>query len=98
MSDSPLYEKLIFENEDKGFQYRLVVSEFRGEQYLHLRKYFQSYEGDWIATKEGASFIASMDNIYSLLDGLIELTSKAESTESVLKHFEDKIKDLKLSA
>jgi hypothetical protein len=93
-----LYDKIIYENPDKGYQYRLVVSDFRGEQYLHVRKYFQTYEGDFVPSKEGATFIASMDNIYALLDGLIELTSKAESVESVTQHFRDKIKDLNISA
>ena len=43
-----LYEKLIFENEEKGFQYKLTVSEFREVQYLHVRKYFLSYEGEYV--------------------------------------------------
>lgn len=87
-----LYEKVIWENEDKGFQLKLVVSEFRGEQYIHLRKYFLSYEGDYIPTKEGATMPASISNIYNLLDGIIELCSKEESTESINAYFKEKLK------
>ena len=81
MSDA-LYEKIIFENEEKGFQYRLTVSEFREVQYLHLRKYFLSYEGDYVPTKEGASIPVSIQNLFALLDGLIELSSKEESLDA----------------
>ena len=37
------YEKTIYENLEKGYQLRLVVNEFRGVQYLHIRKYFLTY-------------------------------------------------------
>lgn len=93
-----LYEKIIFENLEKGFQYRLTVSDFRDQEYLHLRKYFLSYEGDWVATKEGAAIPASIQNTYALLDGLLELCSKAEGADSIIHHLESKITDLKLSA
>jgi hypothetical protein len=82
-----LYEKLVYENETKGYQLRLVVNEFRGVQYVHLRKYFLSYEGDYVPSREGVSMEASMDNILSLLDGLMEIVSKEERQDLVLKHF-----------
>ncbi len=74
-----LYEKLIYENEPKAYQLRMVVNDFRGVQYLHIRKYFLTYEGEYQASKEGISMEASMHNIYSLLDGLIEICSNEES-------------------
>ncbi len=99
MSDSELlYEKLIYENLEKGQQYRLTVSEFRDVQYLHVRKYFLDYEGEWVPTKEGAAIPATIQNTYALLDGLIEICSKEESIDSLIKHFEQKIIDLKSSA
>lgn len=93
MTDA-LYEKLILENEDKGYQYRLTVSEFRDVQYLHLRKYFLSYEGEYIPSSEGASIPATIQNIFALLDGLIDICSKEESEEAILRYFGSKIKDL----
>lgn len=80
---------------DKGYQYRLTVSEFRELEYLHIRKYFLSYEGEWVATKEGAAIPASIQNTYALLDGLLELCSKAEGNEAIIQHLETKISDLK---
>lgn len=90
-----LYEKIISENEEKGTQLRLVISEFRGVQYLHLRKYFLSFEGEYVPSKEGASMPATISSIYSLLDGLIEVCSKEESIDSISKHFSDKLSTLK---
>ena len=95
MSDEAvLYEKLIYDNQDKFYQLRLVANEFKGRQYIHVRKYFQTYEGDYQASREGVSMEASISNILSLLDGLIELVSKEEAISSISAHFRDKISDL----
>lgn len=91
------YEKTIYENLEKGYQLRLVVNEFRGVQYLHIRKYFLSYEGAWTPSKEGVSMAASLQNVFALLDGMIEISSKSESLDSITTHFEDKISQLKSS-
>ena len=90
-----MYEKTIFENEEKGFQYRLTVSEFRGVEYLHVRKYFLSYEGEWVPTKEGATIPATIQNTFALLDGLIELCSQSEGLDVITEYFSNKINDLK---
>jgi hypothetical protein len=37
---------------------------------------------------------ASMNNIFSLLDGLIEICSKEEAVEVINTYFKDKILDL----
>jgi hypothetical protein len=99
MSDSEvLYEKILFENEAKGFQLRLVVSEFKDIQYLHIRKYFLSFEDGYVPSKEGISMAASISNIYALLDGLIEICSHEEGIDAIATHFAQKIKDLTLLA
>lgn len=95
MSDAPLYEKVISENLEKGTQLRLVVNDFRDVQYLHLRKYYLSYDEGFVPTKEGASMPATISSIYALLDGLVEICSFEESIDSITKHFQDKIDQLK---
>jgi hypothetical protein len=90
-----LYEKIIHENPDKEMQLRLVLNEFRGKQYLHLRKYFLSFDDGYIPTKEGASMEATISNVYALLDGLLELVAKSEGIDGIEKHFSDKISNLK---
>jgi hypothetical protein len=86
MDSNILYEKLIEENLDKGFQIKLVVNDFKDVTYLQLRKYFLSYEGDWIPSREGVSIPASLQNIYSLLDGLFDICSQAEG-EEIIKNY-----------
>lgn len=97
MDDTPLYEKLIYENEPKSYQLKLVVNEFKGLYYVHIRKYFLSYDSEWVPSKEGVSMEASFENILSLLDGLMEIVSKEEASETILKHFGDKLNVLKSS-
>jgi hypothetical protein len=75
---------------EKGFQIRLVVNEFREVIYFQLRKYFLTYEGEWQASKEGISIPASIENIYGLLDGLVDICSNAEG-EEIVKHYADKL-------
>lgn len=87
MDSNILYDKVIEENMDKGFQVRLVVNDFRDVTYLQLRKYFLSYEGDWVPSREGVSVPASLENIYSLLDGLFEICAGAEGEEIVKKYY-----------
>ena len=96
MAEEPeLYERIIYQNDDKFYQLRLVVNEFRGQQYVHIRKYFLTYEGEYQASREGVSMVASINNIYSLLDGLLEIVSKEEAIEAINTYFSNKIIDLK---
>ena len=95
MSDKPLYEKILSENPEKGSQLRLVISLFRDVEYLHIRKYFLSYDEGYVPTKEGISMPATISSIYALLDGLVEICSYEESIDAVSKHFSDKIDALK---
>lgn len=96
MTEEPvLYEKLIYSNEDKFYQLRLTCTEFRDKYYVNVRKYFQTYEGDFQPSREGVSMEASISNILALLDGLIELVSKEEAAETILKHFGSKLSELR---
>ena len=90
MDSNILYERLIEENLEKGFQVKLVVNDFRDVTYIQLRKYFLTYEGDWQASREGVSIPASIENIHSLLYGLLDICAKAKG-EEVIKFFHDQI-------
>ena len=79
MDANILYERLIEENMEKGFQVKLVVNEFRDVIYVQLRKYFLSYEGDWVPSREGISIPASIENIHSLQS--YQISADVEYTE-----------------
>ena len=94
-SESPvLYDKLIYQNDIKSYQLRLVVNTFRDIYYVHIRKYFLSYESEWVASKEGVSMEASIHNILSLLDGLMDIASKEEASAMINKHFKDRLNEI----
>jgi hypothetical protein len=86
------YEKLIEENMDKGFQVRLVVNDFRETTYIQLRKYFLSYEGEWVPSREGVSIPASLENMRGIIDGMLDICARAEG-EEIIQHYYNKIKD-----
>lgn len=87
MEEPELYEKIISDNDAKFYQLRLVVNEFKGKTYLHIRKYFLSYEGEYVPSSEGVSMEASIDSIKNLLDGLIEISSFAESSDGFKTYY-----------
>ena len=91
MDENILYSKTIEENMDKGFQVRLAVNDFRDTTYIQLRKYFLSYEGEWVPSREGVSIPASTENIYAILDGLFEICSVAEGDE-IITHYAQRLK------
>ena len=96
MADSELlYEKIINSSDEKGQQLRLVMNIFREVEYLHLRKYYQNFEGEFVPSKEGASMPATIGNMYALLDGLLEVVAKEEGIDAIAEHFGSKISDLK---
>lgn len=84
--DKVLYEKLISENFEKNYQVRLVVSSFRGVNYLSLRKYFLSFDEGFIPSKEGISMVFEIDSSFKLLDGMVDICSDAESIKAVANH------------
>lgn len=91
MADSELlYKKIIYDNQDKFYQLNLTVSEFREKFYVNVRKYFLSYDGEYIPSKEGISMEASISNVLSLLDGLIDIVSKEEAIDLIDDYFRNK--------
>ena len=48
-----VYEKIINQNAEGTEQVRLTINEFRGIEYLHLRKYYLDFDGDFKPTKDG---------------------------------------------
>jgi|TARA_Y100000389_G_C17373430_1_gene470302 hypothetical protein len=89
-----VYEKVVHYDEDKEVQIRLTVSAFRGIEYLHLRKYYLSFEEEWCPTPDGIAFPIDFSNTRELFCGLVEILSLAESKEIIEEHFSDLIQDI----
>lgn len=76
--DGVVFEKLISENPEKFQETRFIVSCFRGEHYLSLRKYFLSYDEGFIASREGISIKYEMSSSLKLLEALMEIIPLGE--------------------
>jgi len=88
------YEKVIHYDEAKETQVRLVVNEFRGIEYLHVRKYFLDFDEEWRAGREGVAMPLDLSNSRELFAGLIEILSLAESKEILEEFFKDYIDEM----
>jgi hypothetical protein len=84
-----MYSKIIHYDEFKQTQVRLVVSSFRGVEYLSLRKYYQDFDEEWKPTPEGVNMPLDFNNSRELFVGLTEIISLAESREIIEENFKD---------
>ena len=88
--DAPeVYEKIVSENDEGTEQVRLTVNEFRGTEYLHLRKYYLDFEGDFKPSKDGVALRLDFNNSKLLFEGLVEILSLEEAKNILESHFKD---------
>jgi len=87
-----IYSKTIAKGDD--FQIRLTVSEWNDIEYLHLRKYYLTFEETWMPTKDGVSMPLDLENISLLFGALVELLAGAESKELLEEYFKETLDDL----
>ena len=90
------FSRIIYQDDSKNLQLRVVLGEFREIEYLHIRKYFQSYEGDWVPSSEGVSVPITIDIVIKLTDALLELCSNSEGDDLLHKHYIEKLQKSKL--
>lgn len=84
-----VYEKIISENEDATEQIRLTINTFREIEYLHLRKYYLDFDGDFKPSKDGVAMKLDFENSRKLFEGLVEILSLAEAKGILESHFKD---------
>jgi len=87
-----IYSRIIHDNEHN--QIRLVINEFRGVEYLHLRKYYLTFEEEWAPSSEGISFPLDLINVRELFTGLVEVLSLAESKDNIVEHFKELLSEI----
>ena len=92
-----VYEKLNYENADGTEQVRLTINEFRDVEYIHLRKYYLDFDGDFKPTKDGVAMPLDFQNSKALFEGLVEILSLAESKGILETHFKDILDEIYLS-
>ena len=84
-----MYEKIISENKEGTEQIKLTVNTFRGVEYMHLRKYYLDFDGEFKPSKDGLAMKLDFNNSRGLFEGLVEILSLAESKNILETHFKD---------
>jgi len=84
-----VYERVIHYDEAKHIQVKLIVSTFRGVEYLGIRKYYLDFDEEWKPSNEGISIPLDLNNSKELFIGLTEILSLAESKQVIADTFKD---------
>jgi hypothetical protein len=92
-----LYEKVISENEEGTEQVKLTINTFYDTEYLHLRKYYLDFDGNFKPSKDGVAMKLDFNNSKNLFEGLVEILSLAESKSILETHFKDILDEIYLS-
>jgi hypothetical protein len=90
MSDE-IYSRIIYYDENKDIQVRLGINEFRGVEYLFLRKYYRTFEGEFAPSNEGVNMPLGIENSREMFAGLVEILSLAESKQIIIDNFKELI-------
>ena len=91
-----VYEKLIHYDEAKEMQYRLTINVFRGVEYLSIRKYYLTFDEEWMPTRDGVSMPLDFNNSRELFAGLVDILSLAESKEILEEQFKEQLDNIYL--
>lgn len=89
-----IYERVIYQDESNTSQVRLVVNNFRGKEYLHLRKYYLDFDGEWHPTPQGIAIPLEVESSIELFKGIAEIMSLAESRDAIEEFFGDTIREI----
>ena len=92
-----IYQTIISEKESGDEQVRLTINEFKGVEYIHLRKYYLDFDGEFKPTKQGVAMSLTFENSRRLFEGLVEIISLAEAKEILETHFKDILDKIYLS-
>ena len=90
----PIYEKSIQESSTE--QVRLVISHFRGVEYISLRKYYLDFDEEWKPSNQGITMPIDFENTRNLFEGLVEILSLAESKAILEENFRDLLDEIYL--
>lgn len=90
MSDE-IYSKIVYFDEVKDIEVRLGINEFRGVEYLFLRKYYRDFSGEFRPSTEGVNMPLGIENSREMFAGLVEILSLAESKQIIIDNFKELI-------
>lgn len=80
---SDLLSVVLFDDIEKGKQYRLSISEFRRVNYLSIREWYLSFDGSFAPTTNGVTVPYTLHTASRMFNALKVLLSDAETLETV---------------
>lgn len=81
MDDTVEYSIIIHENLVKAEQVRLTLSTFKDTYYISLRKYYLSFEGEYLPSSDGVTIPATFEVMTNLINGVIDLAADNEGKQ-----------------
>lgn len=81
MDDTVEYSIIIHENLAKAEQVRLTLSTFKDAYYISLRKYYLSFEGEYLPSSDGVTLPATFEVMTNLINGVIDLAADNEGKQ-----------------
>lgn len=81
MDDTVEYSIIIHENLVKAEQVRLTLSTFKDTYYISLRKYYLSFEGEYLPSSDGVTLPATFEVMTNLINGVIDLAADNEGKQ-----------------
>lgn len=84
---SVLFEHIIHSTEENLWKFS--ITEFRDKEYINIRKYFMSFDEEWVPLKEGVTIELTVDNARELFSALVKILSMAEVEEVALEGFKE---------
>lgn len=81
MEDTIEYIIIIHENLVKAEQVRLTLSTFKDTYYISLRKYYLSFEGEYLPSSDGVTIPATFEVMTNLINGVIDLAADNEGKQ-----------------
>jgi hypothetical protein len=84
-----LYSKVLAETEFE--QIRLTLNDFKGQEYIHIRKYYLDFDEQWVPTDKGISFPYSITIAQEIFQGFTEILAQEETVEILKDTFSEVI-------
>ena len=89
-----VYERTIWQDEPGFNQVKVVVNNFRGKEYLHIRKYYLDFDGEFQASNQGLAIPLEVESTIELFKAVAEILSLAECKEVIEEYFGDTIREI----
>ena len=87
-----IYSRTIHSTTDS--EIRITINEWNDVEYLHFRKYYLDFEGNWLPSKDGVSLPIDLNNIKEIFTAIVEILSDTECKTILEDNFKEQLDKL----